>query len=217
MTKLNVGLFLGTLVAFGGGGMLALAKKDDDGHDRGVRRAQAVVVGPGIHGIVTFKQEPCPGCPVPDARDPKNFRNFPQPEVRVDAKIRGLTPGAHGFHIHENGACEPTFGAAGAHYDPSHPGDAPANQDHPWHMGDLPNLVAGKNGHARLHHTTSRITLSPSETGVFDPPPEPPRGGAPGSAVIVHAGPDLGTPGNAGGGRIACGVIKPDKSKKSDE
>ena len=215
LTKLNFGLFLGTLIAFGAGGMLAVAKKGDDSADRGARRARAVVYAPGVDGgpliqvgVVTFKQEPCPGCPVPDPSSPRDFRNFPAPTVTVDAKIRGIKPGAHGFHIHEHAACEPSFAAAGAHFDPSHPGDV-NNTDHPFHMGELDNLVADRKGRAHLRDETNRVTLSPGELSLFDPPPA--TGGPGGSAVIVHRDPDMGTRGKAGGPRIACGVIEPEK------
>src|SRR5262245_31069397 len=92
----------------GAGSTGALA--DGSGQPR-VLRAHAVVTDAGgsIQGIVTFKQQVCPGCGVPDsgaqATDPA-FRNFPEPPVEVVARINGapgsaLAPGAHGMHIHE--------------------------------------------------------------------------------------------------------------------
>src|SRR6266568_4874029 len=44
--------------------------------------------------------------------------------------LKGLPPGAHGFHIHENGSCQPTTanvppvpaGGAGGHFDPQKTG-----------------------------------------------------------------------------------------------
>ena len=41
--------------------------------------------------------------------------------VLIEAEIIGFTAaadGLHGFHIHETGACEPDFEAAGAHFSP---------------------------------------------------------------------------------------------------
>ena len=35
--------------------------------------------------------------------------------VLVSADVTGLSPGGHGFHIHEVGSCSPDFGAAGDH------------------------------------------------------------------------------------------------------
>jgi Cu-Zn family superoxide dismutase len=76
--------------------------------------------------------------------------------------------------------------------------------NHPFHMGDIPNLRANENGVAILEHRTSRITLSPGPLSIFDED---------GSAIIVHVDPDLGTTGvagGAGGARLACGVIEMD-------
>jgi Cu-Zn family superoxide dismutase len=78
--------------------------------------------------------------------------------------------------------------------------------NHPFHMGDLPNLVANRHGKAFLFHETSRITLAPGPLSILDET---------GSAIVVHANPDQGVPGAAGSGvaggpRIACGVIKLD-------
>ena len=132
------------------------------------------------------------------------------PTVQVIVTVTGLAPGSkHGFHVHENASCADTpgtpFGGAGGHFDPGPFGNStPPDTNHPFHMGDLPNLVADSHGRAVLVHTTSRITLTAGPLSVFD---------ANGSAVIVHALEDLGTTGappGAGGGRIACGVIEAD-------
>lgn len=204
VTKLNVGLFLGTLIVFGSGAFVA-AGGDDDDHGKGPwLRAEAIVTGPGgVQGVVTFRQQECDGCPV--AVDVDDFRDFPEPTVEVSAKVDGLTPGAHGMHIHETGSCEaPAFTSAGGHFDAGPFGHSnPVDLNHPYHSGDVPNLIADKHGKGRMRHTTSRITLSPGPLTVFD---------ANGSAVIVHLNPDRGLPGvtgASGGPRVACGVIQP--------
>ena len=63
--------------------------------------------------------------------------------VLVSANLRGLTPGYHGFHIHETGACEPDFSAAGDHFAPDGMGHGYMNQDG-HHAGDLPNIYAAR-------------------------------------------------------------------------
>jgi Cu/Zn superoxide dismutase len=208
-TAVNAALLVATVVAFGAGGLFAAGARDDD--ERDGPSARAVVRGPGgIEGIVRFRQEPCPGCPTPGPAAPatdRGFRNFPQPEVKVTARVKGLSPGAHGLHIHENGVCNAAdgFTSAGGHFDPGPFGHStPVDANHPYHMGDLPNLIAAKGGVGRLQTVTSRVTLSPSPTSVFD---------ANGSAVIVHQNPDRGIPGvtgASGGPRIACGVVEMD-------
>jgi Cu-Zn family superoxide dismutase len=173
-------------------------------------RARAIVSGPnGIAGEVLFLQQPCPGCPTPAPGAPaEHFRSFPEPTVLIVARINGptsaLTQGAHGVHIHEVGLCEaPGFTTAGSHFDPGPAGsNLPVDANHPYHTGDVPNLIVNSRGRGFLSHISSRITLSPGPLSIFD---------ANGSAVIVHLNPDSGQPGvtgASGGPRIACGVIQ---------
>ena len=75
--------------------------------------------------------------------------------------------------------------------------------NHPFHMGDLPNLVADASGKATLKVVTNRVTLGDGPLSVFD---------ADGTAIIIHANPDQGITaetkaGKSGGPRVACGVI----------
>ena len=78
--------------------------------------------------------------------------------VLVSGETRGLSPGAHGFHIHAIGACESDFAAAGDHFNPGelehgllHEGGA--------HVGDLPNIHAKQDGVARADFFTTAVTL----------------------------------------------------------
>jgi Cu-Zn family superoxide dismutase len=113
------------------------------------------------------------------------------------------------MHIHEIGSClstaDPPFSDAGGHFDPGPFGFSnPPDSNHPFHMGDIPNLEVGDNGVGHLKHITSRITLSPGPLSIFD---------TNGSAVVIHTNPDQGITGVAGasgGPRIACGVIELD-------
>ena len=56
--------------------------------------------------------------------------------VLVSADISGLTPGAHGFHIHEKGDCSAPDGMnTGGHFNPgSKPHGHPLRGEH--HVGD---------------------------------------------------------------------------------
>lgn len=135
--------------------------------------------------------------------------------VEVLITVRGLTPGQHAVHIHANGACTPTptCADAGSHLDLGPFGqNAPVTENHPYHSGDLVNLNVGADGRGTLLATTTRVALSENpdrpagrELSVFDDN---------GSAIVIHALPDLYCPDPtvatcAGGGRVACGIIEP--------
>jgi Cu/Zn superoxide dismutase len=62
--------------------------------------------------------------------------------------------------------------------------------NHPFHMGDMPNLRADDKGVALLEQVTSRVTVAPGPLSLFD---------TNGSSVIVHLNEDQGTTGVAGG------------------
>lgn len=116
--------------------------------------------------------------------------------VKVVAQIEGLTPGKHGFHIHEFGDCSSKDGsAAGGHFNPAaaQHGAPEAPQRH---AGDMGNIDANQEGVARLEYNDPVMKLNGPGSII-------------GRGMIVHANPDdLKTQptGNAGG-RLACGVI----------
>ncbi len=119
--------------------------------------------------------------------------------VLISADVTGLSPGAHGFHIHETGACTPDFSAAGGHFAPGGEGHG-FQHDDGFHAGDLPNLQAGADGVARADVFTDKITLAAdADISIFD---------ADGSAIIIHAKPDSYGPDPGAGDRVACGVIE---------
>jgi Cu-Zn family superoxide dismutase len=126
-------------------------------------------------------------------------------DVRVHVRVRGLTTGLHGIHIHAVGSCTTTVtfaDGAGGHYNPLGDEHGLENPNGP-HAGDLPNVVVDSHGWGRLHATTDRVTLTAGAATLFD---------ADGSAIIIHANPDdqVTNVGNGGSGpRIACAVILP--------
>lgn len=150
-------------------------------------RAHAAIKGEGITGTADFVE-----------RDMGAGR-----VVEVTVNISGLKPGMHGVHLHAVGKCEPDFLAAGGHFDPGPAGNMDPDANHPFHMGDLPNLSVGANGRGMMRATTSRVTLAEGPLSLFD---------ADGSAIIIHGNPDQGITGApksgvSGGPRVACGVI----------
>ena len=123
--------------------------------------------------------------------------------VEIALDVTGLTPGRHGVHLHAVGKCEPDFTAAGGHFDPGPASNTDPDANHPFHMGDIPNLMADAGGRAQMTVMTSRVTLSDGPLSVFD---------ADGTAIIVHGNEDQGITGApksgvSGGPRIACGVL----------
>jgi Cu-Zn family superoxide dismutase len=125
-------------------------------------------------------------------------------DVDVTVRAKGLKPGLHGVHLHAVGTCEPPFSSAGGHFDPGPAGNTDPDANHPYHMGDLPNMRVGADGTGTLHWRTSRVTLSEGPLSLLD---------SDGAAVIVHANQDQYTTGEpksgvSGGPRAACGVIQ---------
>ncbi|MBW2278571.1 MAG: superoxide dismutase family protein [Deltaproteobacteria bacterium] len=119
--------------------------------------------------------------------------------VHVHAEITGLTPGKHGFHVHEVGDCsDPAGKSAGGHFNPDEM-DHGGPHDAIRHVGDLGNLEADDGGKAVLDTDDSLVALDGPNTVI-------------GRSVIVHADADdlTSQPTGAAGARVACGVIKAD-------
>jgi superoxide dismutase, Cu-Zn family len=122
--------------------------------------------------------------------------------LELATNLKGLPAGEHGFHLHENGTCDPadkdgvkTAGhAAGAHFDPegtkAHKGPGGGG-----HKGDLPKLEISDKG-------TSKAKLQVAGLKLED---------VAGRSLMIHDGgdnyADQPKPLGGGGGRIACGVI----------
>lgn len=124
--------------------------------------------------------------------------------VVVNADLTSLPPGAHGFHIHETGACQPEFTAAGGHYAPTE-NEHGFDSEKGYHAGDLPNIHVAEDGTAKADFFAPHLTLSAE--------PQNP-GEAPftlrdqdGSAIMVHGAADNYVSADSAGPRIACGVI----------
>jgi Cu-Zn family superoxide dismutase len=116
--------------------------------------------------------------------------------VQVVAEVHGLTPGDHGFHIHEFGDCSAAdASSAGGHFNPHqmpHAGPEAGQR----HTGDLGNITADAGGHARYERVDSSLSFSGMDSII-------------GRGVIVHEkADDLKTqPTGDAGARLGCGVI----------
>lgn len=124
--------------------------------------------------------------------------------LKIIPHLSELSPGHHGFHIHENPSCEPkekdgvmtAAQAAGPHYDPTHAGKH-SGPHGGGHAGDLPVLTVGEDG---------------KTTGDLAPVKGLTVAAIMNRSVMVHAGGDnySDTPAPLGGGgaRVACGVVR---------
>jgi Cu-Zn family superoxide dismutase len=119
--------------------------------------------------------------------------------ISFTGTLRGLPPGEHGFHVHTAGQCDPTFEAAGGHWNPTNAQHGTQNPQGA-HLGDMPNITVGQDSTVNVQATTPGGTLR-GQNAVLD---------ADGAAVMVHAGPDdyRTDPSGNSGDRIACGVIQ---------
>ena len=120
-------------------------------------------------------------------------------KVKVVVFVQGLKPGQeHGLHIHEAGDCSSGDGmSAKGHFNPHGKAHA-AHTSAERHAGDLPSLVANKQGRANVQVEIDGISLTAGPANII------------GRGLIVHADPDdfkTQPTGNAGA-RIACGVIQ---------
>lgn len=116
--------------------------------------------------------------------------------VRIVANVEGLTPGEHGFHIHEFGDCSaPDAASAGGHFNPTKSLHA-SPMDLPRHIGDLGNINADSNGKASYNRIDFSVALSGTNSII-------------GKSVIVHEKNDdfVSQPTGNAGARLACGII----------
>jgi superoxide dismutase, Cu-Zn family len=124
--------------------------------------------------------------------------------VLLRIKLKGLTPGVHGFQIHESGKCEGDFASAGSIYNPLGARHGYLNDEGPM-VGDLPNLFVGPTGEIEVEMVSPFVTLNKSaEESIFD---------ADGTSFVVFEKADdyLSEPDGGAGSRVACGIIVPKK------
>lgn len=116
--------------------------------------------------------------------------------VRIVADLQGLTPGAHGFHVHEKGDCGHDGMDAGAHFNPTgkkHGGPDDADR----HAGDFGNVIANEAGIAHYDRIDYVITLNGKDSII-------------GRSIMVHKDADdfKTQPAGNSGARIGCGLIE---------
>ncbi|MCD0462914.1 superoxide dismutase family protein [Roseiconus lacunae] len=114
-------------------------------------------------------------------------------DIALRGKVINLTPGKHGFHIHQYGDLRSVDGkSAGGHY-------APGGHDHGGpdsdarHAGDLGNITADQEGVAEFS-----MTVKKQQVHLLL-----------GRAIVVHGGEDdlKSQPSGNAGPRVSLGVI----------
>src|SRR5829696_7721871 len=90
----------------------------------GIVRAHAAIKGEGISGTAELVESQQGAGKI----------------VNITLTVTGLKPGMHGVHLHAVGKCTPDFAAAGGHFDPGPNGNPNADANHPYHMGDIPEI-----------------------------------------------------------------------------
>lgn len=121
--------------------------------------------------------------------------------VEIKITLKGLTPGKHGFHIHEFGDNTSGCVSSGGHFNP-HKSTHGAPTAEARHVGDLGNVVADAQGNVEVTLVDKHLTLNGQHSIL-------------GRTVVLHADEDdLGLGGQSdslttghAGGRVACGVI----------
>jgi Cu-Zn family superoxide dismutase len=176
------------LIAAAAAVAVAQLSAQDMPQGKSVMKARAEIKGDGVSGTAEFEE----------------LMHGTGRVVRFTIKAKGLKPGLHGVHLHAVGKCEPPgFTAAGGHFDPGPASNTDPDANHPFHMGDVPNIEIAQDGSGTLQGVTTRVTLSEGPLSVFDPD---------GTAIIIHVNPDKGVTGEpksgvSGGPRAACGVL----------
>lgn len=181
-------IILASAVAVAGATLAAQQTTPRAASGAGIVRAHAAINGEGISGTAEFVESQQGSGKI----------------VNITLTVTGLKPGMHGVHLHAVGKCTPDFAAAGGHFDPGPASNTDPDANHPYHMGDLPQITAPASGRASMKAATTRVTLSDGPLSLFD---------TDGSAIILHGNEDKGITGEpksgvSGGPRVACGVIE---------
>lgn len=116
-------------------------------------------------------------------------------DTLVEINLTNLSPGVHGFHVHEKGDCSaPDAMTAGGHFNPE--GNPHGGPEGPHHLGDIGNITAGSDGSVNMNIHVKGLPLKGDNSIV-------------GRAVVVHSAPDdfSTQPSGNSGKRVACGVI----------
>lgn len=122
--------------------------------------------------------------------------------LNVTLNVSGLSPGLHGFHIHESGNLLDKCKKCKGHFNPTNDVHGGLNTKHR-HLGDFGNIEADKNGNCKVIFQDKYLSLRGRKYNII------------GRSVIIHQDADnLGIPGDTesltngrSGVRLDCAVI----------
>src|SRR5687768_4439742 len=170
-------------------------KKDDDGDAKKMDASGGKTAVPNLKPAPAASTQPAWGKPTGTV----TFKEAGENKVKVSYDLKGLTPGKHGFHIHEKADLSaPDYSSAGPHFNPTkhkHAGPDAGER----HAGDLGNVEADTSGNAKGNVTADGLTIGSGAANDIV-----------GRSVVVHEkADDLKTdPSGNSGGRVAAGAIE---------
>jgi Cu-Zn family superoxide dismutase len=127
------------------------------------------------------------------------FTQAGEDKVKVAYDIKGLTPGKHGFHIHEKADLSAAdYSSAGPHFNPTkHKHAGPDASER--HAGDLGNVEADTSGNAKGTVTADGLSIGTGAANDII-----------GRSVVVHEKADdlKSDPSGNSGARVAAGAIE---------
>jgi Cu-Zn family superoxide dismutase len=160
-------------------------------------RTQAVAQGKAEHGTPVTKAL---GQLIPTTKTQSTVKGtvtFTKTSsgVHVHGEISGLTPGEHGFHVHEFGVWNEDGMASGGHFNPTKAPHASHSSDKR-HVGDMGNIKADESGNAVVDLDDDQMSFE-GPTSIL------------GRGLVVHAKADdlKSQPSGDAGGRLAVAII----------
>lgn len=163
--------------------------------------ATSILLGSYYYYLIPIHQAPVVACAVvyPTAKNKvEGTVHFTATSkgTHITANITGLSPGKHGFHVHEYGYCSSSDAlCTGDHFNPTNAPHGSPTDKHS-HVGDLGNIIADEHGNGYYEELNTKITLFGPHSVI-------------GRSVIIHEQPDdlKSQPTGNSGKRIGYGVI----------